>query len=493
MSCRLEEVQAAPAVVVVDLAWLGELGPWVVRDAGRLYPREAAVELIFGDEEGVVLRGNRLGVAGREVERDAVAGDHRKERAKSRADLEAEDAGEELGRDPAVLGGNDGVVELDRHRSTNVSRVTDRAVVAVGPGRRSRESRDASQGSGAATVDGVKVDLRSDTLTRPTESMRRAMADAEVGDDQYGEDPTVNALEEEAAALLGKEAALYVVSGTMANQLALRVLTRPGDGVIAGGRQHVVLYEDGAGPLNAGIGWLAVDDEAGAIDPDEVDRVAAGVNHHTARASLVCIEDTHMASGGLVWSPESRRMLASVAAARGLKVHLDGARLWHAAVTLDRPPADIAVGTDTVMCCLSKGLGAPIGSVLAGTKDTIDAARLERHRLGGAWRQAGIVAAAGLVALRTMRSRLADDHARAARLAAAAAARWPEAGLDPATVVTNIVVFSHPDTAGLLAYLGSEGVLAGTVAPGRVRLVTHLDVDDAGIERACEVIAAAPA
>jgi threonine aldolase len=322
--------------------------------------------------------------------------------------------------------------------------------------------------------------------------MRAAMAGAEVGDDLYGEDPTVNALQEEAAALLGKEAALYVPSGTMGNQLALRVLTRPGDAVIAGPRQHIVAYEDGAGPLNAGVTWLTVPDDRGVLDPDAVRRAALGHEHHLPRATLVSVEDTHMAAGGAVWPASRLEEVAGVAADNGLVVHLDGARLWHAAVARQVEPAVVAAAATTVMCCLSKGLAAPVGSILAGPADVIAAARLARHRLGGGWRQAGIIAAAGLVALRSMRERLADDHVRAARLAEVVASRWPESGLDPSSVETNIVIFSHPDPSGLIAHLADHGVLAGTVAPGRVRLVTHHDVDDDGVEQAVVALAKAP-
>jgi threonine aldolase len=318
------------------------------------------------------------------------------------------------------------------------------------------------------------------------------MADAEVGDDQYGEDPTVNRLQEEAAEVLGKEAALYVASGTMANQIALRLLTRPGDAVVAGPSSHIVAYEDGAGPLNAGITWLTVDDRSGRLDPEAVDLAARGAGHHLPTASLLAVEDTHMAAGGVVSTVAHLEGLAAVAAEHGMAVHLDGARLWHAAVALGTTPAALAAPATTVMCCLSKGLGAPVGSVLAGPADLIEEARVVRHRLGGAWRQAGVIAAAGLVALRAGRERLTDDHAHARRLAEAVAIRWPGTGLDPADVETNIVVFSHPDTDGLLAYLTAEGVLAGTVAPGRVRLVTHCDVDAAMVERAAGVLAAAP-
>jgi len=338
----------------------------------------------------------------------------------------------------------------------------------------------------------VIVDLRSDTVTRPTGAMRRAMADAEVGDDQYGEDPTVERLQELAADLLGKEAALYVPSGTMGNQLALLALTCPGDAVVAGATSHVVLYEDGAGPRNAGITWLAVPDGDGTLAADAVAAAIDGVEHHQPRVTLVALEDTHMAAGGRVWPSGQREAVAAAAARRGLPVHLDGARLWHASAATSTPVATLAAPATTVMCCLSKGLAAPVGSLLAGPRDVIDRARRERHRLGGAWRQAGVIAAAGLVALDTMRERLVEDHRRARVLAEAVAERWPDGGLDPDAVQTNIVTFAHPRPAELLAHLGAAGVRAGTVAPGRVRLVTHADVDDAGVGRAAEALRRAP-
>jgi threonine aldolase len=290
----------------------------------------------------------------------------------------------------------------------------------------------------------VLVDLRSDTVTRPTEQMRRAMAEAEVGDDEYGEDPTVNRLQEAYADITGKEASIYVPSGTMANQIALRCLTRPGDAVITGRRQHVVLYEEGAGPVNAGVTFLVVDDESGALDPEAVDLAVESGRHHQPQARLVAVEDTHMASAAT-----------------------------------------------TVMSCLSKGLGAPVGSLIAGPADLIEEAKLHRKRLGGTMRQSGVIAAAGLVALGRV-ERLAEDHERARRLAEAVVDRWPGIGFDPSTVETNIVAFSPPEPESLLEHLASGGVAGGTVAPGRVRLVTHADVDDAGVERACSLIAKAP-
>jgi threonine aldolase len=339
----------------------------------------------------------------------------------------------------------------------------------------------------------MPVDLRSDTVTRPTPAMRRAMAEAEVGDDQYGEDPTVRQLEEAFARRLGKEAALFVPSGTMANQVALRVLTRPGDAVIAGRRQHIVAYEDGAGPLNAGVTFLALDDHDGTLDPEAVALAAEGHRAHLPQATLLALENTHMAAGGAPWPLERLRAVGRAAEAAGLAIHLDGARLWHSEIATGVDVAVLAEAATTVTCCLSKGLAAPVGSVLAGSAETMSRARRERHRLGGAMRQAGVLAAAGLVAMDQMVARLAEDHTRASRLADAIARRWPGIGFDPTSVRTNVIAFRPPDAVGLLAHLDAEGVRAGLVAPGVVRLVTHVDVDDAGIDLAVKVLQTAPA
>src|SRR5438105_3967517 len=332
------------------------------------------------------------------------------------------------------------------------------------------------------------VDLRSDTVTRPTPEMRRAMAEAEVGDDVYGEDPTVNALQEAFAERVGKAAALFVPSGTMGNQLALRLLTTPGTSVIAGRRQHVVIYENGAGGRNAGVQFWPVADDDGTIDPADVRWAVEAAAHHHPRPSLVCVENTHMPADGAPWPLDRLRDVAVC----GLPVHLDGARLFTAEVATGVAASEYAGAAVTVMCCLSKGLCAPVGSLLAGPADVMEAARSERHRLGGGMRQVGVIAAAGLVALRTMVERLADDHRRARRLAEAVAERWPSAGLDPGRVRTNCVTFRHQDCRGLVEHLRSEGVLGGTIAPGVVRLMTHHDVDDDGIERAGKALSSAP-
>ena len=341
-------------------------------------------------------------------------------------------------------------------------------------------------------VDSRIVDLRSDTVTRPTPEMRRAMADAEVGDDVYGEDPTVNALQDAFAERVGMEAALYVPSGVMANQIALRLLAPAGSVVVAGRRQHVVIYENGAAARNAGLQFAAVDDDRGVVAPADVAWALAAVHHHQPRPGLLSIENTHMAAGGTVWPMGTLHETVAVATAGGMAVHLDGARLFNAEVATGTSAAAWCEPVTTVMCCLSKGLCAPVGSVLAGPADVIDEARVERSRLGGGMRQAGVIAAAGLVALRTMVERLADDHRRARRLAEAVAERWPDAGCDPEAVETNIVTWTHQDTDSVVRHLAENDVLAGTIAPWTLRLVTHHDIDDEGVERAMAALASAP-
>jgi len=327
-------------------------------------------------------------------------------------------------------------------------------------------------------------------VTRPTPEMRRAMAEAEVGDDGFGEDPTVNRLEEVFADRLGKAASLFVPSGVMANQIALRVLAPPGSAVVAGRRQHVVAYELGAAARNAGIQFVAVDDADGTVRPQDVEWARLAANHHQPAVSLVCLENTHMAAGGVPWDLAGLRAVQSAAA--GCPVHMDGARLFNAEVATGVPAATMAAASVTVSSCLSKGLCAPVGSLLAGPADVMAEGRIERKRLGGAMRQAGVLAAAGLLALASMVERLAEDHARAHRLAEAVAERWPEAGLDPTGVRTNIVVFSCPGADKVLEHLRQEGVLAEAIAPGVLRFVTHRDVNDDGVERTRRALASAP-
>ncbi len=307
------------------------------------------------------------------------------------------------------------------------------------------------------------VDLRSDTVTTPTPEMRRAMADAEVGDDAYGEDPTVNRLQSLAAALLGKEAALYVPSGTMANQLALRVLGRRGTEVLCGERAHVFRYEAAAAAGNAGVQLRPIPDPDGVFGPEPVETAAADRHHHLPPISAVTIENTHMPASGRPWRVAEVDAVAGAARRHGLALHCDGARIWNAAIALGVAPAELTATTDTVMFCLSKGLGAPVGSLLCGPAATIAAAREERARLGGGMRQAGVIAAAGIVALETMVERLADDHARARRIAEVLADRFP-GSIDPAAVETNIVCAPLellPDK--IVERLAERGVQSGTI------------------------------
>jgi threonine aldolase len=275
----------------------------------------------------------------------------------------------------------------------------------------------------------------------------------------------------------------------MANQIALRVLTRPGTAVVAGRRQHLVAYEYGAAAMNAGIQFIELDDDDGMLDAAAVRDARQAAEHHQPAVSLVAIENTHMAACGAPWTESGLRALAE--AAVGVPVHMDGARLFNAEAATGVSVASLAAAATTVMCCLSKGLCAPVGSLLAGPDDVIAEGRLARKRLGGGMRQAGVLAAPGLVALREMTGRLGEDHARAAQLAEAVAQRWP-GSLEPERVRTNIVTFIHGDADKLLAHLEGHGVLAHAIAPGTVRFVTHRDVDDAGIARAVDVLAGAP-
>ena len=329
-----------------------------------------------------------------------------------------------------------------------------------------------------------RVDLRSDTVTTPTDSMRAAMAAADVGDDAYGEDPTVNRLESIAAALLGTEAALYVASGTMANQLALRVLGRPGTEVLCGERAHVYRYEHAAAAGNAGVQLRPVPDPDGAFAASVVTRASEDAAQHLPSLSALTIENTHMPAGGRPWRLAEVAAVAEASHAHGLGVHCDGARIWNAAIATGVAPRQLCDPVDTVMFCLSKGLAAPIGSVLCAPQSAIDTAREHRERLGGAWRQAGVIAAAGIVALETMVERLADDHARARRLADALAARFPGC-VDPDTVETNIVCATASQLPPrLLERLAAEGIRGGMIDAGTVRFVTHKDVDDHDLDRA---------
>ena len=330
------------------------------------------------------------------------------------------------------------------------------------------------------------IDLRSDTVTEPTEQMREAIATAPVGDDGYGEDPTVNELEATFARLVGTEAAMLVPSGVMANQIALRTLTAPGDVVLVGERQHVVLYEMGAAGINAGVQLGLLEDGRGIVEADDVVAARAAAAHHQPAPTALFLEVSHMASGGTV--PTIEALAAVRAAGTGLRLHIDGARLLNASVATGIEPSRLVEGADSVMTCLSKGLCCPVGSMFAGSLELVAQARVERKRLGGAMRQAGIIAAAGLVALDTMVERLADDHRRARTIASAVGERWPSVAPSLEAQITNLVVFEHDDTAALLDHLSTDGIAAGTLAPGIVRFVTHRGIDDHAVERIIESI-----
>jgi threonine aldolase len=325
------------------------------------------------------------------------------------------------------------------------------------------------------------IELRSDTFTTPTPEMRRAMADAEVGDDEYGEDPTVNRLQALAAGLLGTEAALYVPSGTMANQVAMRVLSRPGTEVLCPARSHVYQYELAASPQNSGVQLHPLWDV-----PDGITAAIDGSRDEFPSVSMLVLENTYMAMSGAPTGVDEMRTLVQLGRAGDLHVHVDGARIWNAAIATGSPPSALIGGADTVMFCLSKGLGAPVGSLLCGAADVIAEARVQRRKLGGGMRQAGVIAAAGIVALETMVERLADDHARARVLADALAARWP-GSVDPTAVRTNIVCARlEVLPGGFIARLDGLGVRCGTIDPRTVRFVTHKDVDDGDIKRVVE-------
>jgi threonine aldolase len=331
------------------------------------------------------------------------------------------------------------------------------------------------------------IDLRSDTVTRPTPEMRRAMAEAEVGDDVYGEDPTVNRLEARAAEVLGMEAALFVPSGTMGNAIAIRTLTQRGDEVLAERRSHVVRFELSGMSVLSGVMPRMVDAPGGHLTPDHVRAAVAPRAYYKSDVSLVVLENTHNLGGGTVQRVDEVRAVVAAARESGFRVHVDGARIWNAAVALGVPPAALVGGADTVMSCFSKGLCAPVGSVLASSRERIEEARRARKLLGGGMRQAGVLAAAALVAIDSLVPRLADDHANA-RLLGEALGRGR--GVTVAPVETNIVVATlegraAPDAASALR---AAGVLATAMDARTLRLVTHRDVGREDCARAAAVI-----
>jgi threonine aldolase len=340
------------------------------------------------------------------------------------------------------------------------------------------------------------VDLRSDTVTRPTPEMRQAMAEAEVGDDVYREDPTVARLEELAAAILGKEAALFVPSGTMGNQIAVKVHTEPGDEVICEDRSHIYNFEMGMMAGFSGCQARPIPAEDGHLSWDQIrEKLRPGIYYY-CRNSLIALENTHNMAGGTVCPPEAAREICDRAHERGLRVHLDGARIFNAATFLGVPAREIAAPFDSVMFCLSKGLGAPVGSLVAGSRRFIDEALRVRKMLGGGMRQAGVLAAAGIIALEKHRARLTEDHSNA-RFLAEALGGIPGIRIDPAKVQTNIFMFDVSET-GLSSgefskRLKAHGVLINPINERQLRIVTHSDVDRRGCERAREAVAAVAA
>ncbi|MDQ3751915.1 MAG: aminotransferase class I/II-fold pyridoxal phosphate-dependent enzyme [Actinomycetota bacterium] len=335
------------------------------------------------------------------------------------------------------------------------------------------------------------IDLRSDTVTRPTSEMRRAMADAEVGDDVFGDDPTINALQEAAAARLGKEAGLYVPTGSMGNQVALGALTRPGDEVLCHTDAHFLHYEGGSPAVHLGLILRQLPGEGGTIRANEVGAAIRGGNDHNPRTAVVAIENTHNAAGGRIFPIDEARSIAKVCQERDAGVHIDGARIFNAEVATGTPAAEWASCADTVTFCFSKGLGAPVGSMVCSTREVITEGRRLRKRLGGGMRQAGVLAAAAQVALDTGVERLAEDHANARRLAEGLLELHPDA-VDLASVETNMVYldlrpFSKPG-AQVSDGLRQRGVLTLGSTGDAMRLVTHRDVDAADIVRALDAL-----
>ncbi|HZC05608.1 MAG TPA: low-specificity L-threonine aldolase [Ktedonobacterales bacterium] len=340
---------------------------------------------------------------------------------------------------------------------------------------------------------GAAIDLRSDTVTQPTAAMREAMYRAEVGDDVYGEDPTINRLEERAAEMVGKEAAIFVPTGTMGNAAAILTHCRRGDEIIVGDRSHIYLYEvGGAARLNGSAARVVPNLPDGRLDPARLEASFLGDDVHEARTGLLCVENTHNMCGGRALSPTTLRALTSTARRRGVPVHMDGARLFNAAVALGVPVRDLVAEVDSVMFCLSKGLSAPVGSMLAGSRAFIAEARRTRKLLGGGMRQAGVLAAAGLVALDEMVDRLAEDHTNAQRLAQGLA-ELPGVRIAPAAVESNILFFDvigedeapHNDEFTRAAAAG--GALFSSGDLGAIRAVTHSGISASDIDRTLDI------
>jgi threonine aldolase len=338
------------------------------------------------------------------------------------------------------------------------------------------------------------IDLRSDTVTRPSAGMRRAMAEADVGDDQYGEDPTVNRLQERIAAMLGKQSALFLPSGTMANQIALKLLTRPGDDVILGHETHMVWHESGAGAANSGVQFTPIGSEGLFTTAEFRSSIKPAGHMLFPPTTLVAIENTQNRCGGLIFPQDEAESIASSARGLGIRSYLDGARLFNAAVGQGRAVSDLAAPFDVVSVALSKGLGCPVGSVIAGARADMERAVRIRRMFGGALRQAGILAAAGVYALDHNLDRLDEDHTNA-RLIAGRICDLPGVKLDLKTVQTNIIILNldndAPDAPEIAARAKDNGVLVSVFGPKKLRAVTHLDVSRSDCNRAAEALARA--
>ena len=336
-----------------------------------------------------------------------------------------------------------------------------------------------------------RTDLRSDTVTRPTNAMRHAMARADVGDDVYAEDPTVRRLEDSVAGMFGRDAALFVPSGTMGNQICLRLLVPPAEELICDHDAHVVTYESGGAAQHGGVQTRTVPAPYGVMDPAVVAAQLRPEGFGTVVTRAVSVEQTHNRGGGTVVPLDTLQALRTVVSTAGAALHCDGARIWNAAVASGVPLASYGEVFDTLSVCLSKGLGAPVGSLVVGDAAHVEAARTLRRRLGGGMRQAGVLAAAGLVAVTSHIDRLAEDHARARRLAERLADVAP-AAIDVARVETNIVPVDLSkaglDARAVATDAAGEGVLVGVLGPHRLRMVLHLDADDADVDRAATVV-----
>ncbi len=339
------------------------------------------------------------------------------------------------------------------------------------------------------------IDLRSDTVTRPTQAMRQAMAAAVVGDDVLGDDPTVIALQDRVAEIMGKEAACFVPTGTMANQTAIRAQTEPGDEVVAHADSHIIHYETGSPAALSGVMIRPLSGDAGIFDASEVEYAVRPNNVHSPHSALLLIENTHNRGGGAVWPIEQIERVARVGRTHGLRLHLDGARVWNACAATGLKPADYARHFHTVSCCFSKGLGAPAGSAVAGDKATIARVARFRKMFGGTMRQSGVLAAAAMHALEHHRERLAEDHANARRLAEALGnCRGLSIPLKVETNMCFVDLAEHVGTAAdFCQALKSRGVLALPTGPRRVRFVCHLDVTTPMIDDAIKIISAAAA